>query len=122
MKSLWVKILVGLSLLLTFLLFQNFTPSQKKKQKIDFNSAIESSYQEADHIEDEYSRTQNRDKVTNEGLVPLGTRMNRVTIEGTGENVSVSGEVPRGASVDRRPASRADQNRMIEEELRAKDR
>jgi hypothetical protein len=121
MKSFWVKLVIGVSLLLTFLLFQNFTPSQKKKQKIDFNTAIESSSQEADQIEDQFSKVQERDKVTNEGLVPLGSKMNRVKIDGTGENISVSGEIPRGASGGRRPANRVDQNKMIEEELRAKD-
>lgn len=122
MKSFWVKVLVGLSLLLTFLLFQNFTPMQKKKQKIDFNSAIESSSQEADQIEDQFSKLQNRDRVTNEGLVPLGSKMNRIKIDGTSENISVSGEIPRGAPGDRRPANRVDKDKMIEEELRAKDR
>lgn len=121
MKSFWVKVLIGLGLGLTFLLFQNFTPVQRKKQKIDFNAAIESSTHEADSIEDQFSKVQQREKVTNHGLVPLGSRMNRVKIDGTSENISVSGEIPRGASGERRPANRVDKNKMIEEELRAKD-
>ena len=122
MKSIWVKILILISLLATFVLFQNFTPSQRKKQKIDFNSAIESSFQEADKIENEYSQIQIREKVTNEGLVPLGSKMNRVQIEGSGESVSVSGESVAPLQNQRRPANRVDQTKMIEEELRAKDR